>query len=181
MSHCFDFFNLEVSGLKFRVELVHDDDNDAPWDREDGHGPVRTVRASSYLEVEKRPGERVLHSDRRTYWLYDFSEAMKIAKRDGWGTSNATPDMNPGKVRELAVTEDMANLSAWLRSEWGYIGVVVTLLDVMGNNTEVSDSIYGIESSSREYIEDEAKRLAESLAEDYADKSEIVKVIKIRN
>lgn len=36
---------LTVNGRAFRVTIEPDDTNDAPWGREDGHGPVRHVTA----------------------------------------------------------------------------------------------------------------------------------------
>lgn len=183
MSDIVNFFKLTNNGLTFQADVQVDIDAEAPWDREDGHGPVRSVAYNRFSgnRTDKKPGERIIDVGNRTAWVYDFAEALKIAKRDNWGSAKATPDMTPAQVRELAVMEDMERMGSWLRSEWGYIGVVVTLLDVKGRKTEVFDALWGIESDSHDYITEEAQRMADTIAKDYADKNEIVKVIKIRN
>jgi hypothetical protein len=68
---------------KFTVKarVVHDEDADAPWDNCDGHGPVSKWRRKD----SKQPGERILHEDGGSCRFYDWQEAMKLAKKDGWG------------------------------------------------------------------------------------------------
>lgn len=57
---------------------------DAPWKEFDGHGPVRTATVSRLSgRTDKAPGERVLNPGGDL--LYDFAEACRIARRDGWG------------------------------------------------------------------------------------------------
>jgi hypothetical protein len=67
-------------GRTFKVEFPRDDDRGAPWLEEDGHGPVTGLERR-----EKAPGEMVLNDDRGAKRFYDFQEAVKIARRDGWG------------------------------------------------------------------------------------------------
>lgn len=74
-SECFTY-----EGQSFRVTVEHDADHDAPWDNEDGHGPV-----SEWTTRDKAPGELVLCEDGRSKRYYDFAEACRIARRDGWG------------------------------------------------------------------------------------------------
>ena len=62
------------------VAIVDDDQNNPPWENEDGHGPV-----SDWTRRDKRPGEIELNSDHGSKRYYDFQEACKIARRDGWG------------------------------------------------------------------------------------------------
>lgn len=71
------------NGNRFRVSFPFDDTQDAPWEREDGHGPVTEAprRANRYGYISKAPGQRFLGE----HWLYDFAEACRIARRDGWG------------------------------------------------------------------------------------------------
>ena len=40
----YDDDTIEHEGLRFRVTFPYDDDATAPWDREDGHGPVSECR-----------------------------------------------------------------------------------------------------------------------------------------
>ncbi|MBJ9659035.1 hypothetical protein [Burkholderia gladioli] len=69
---------------RFRVNVENDDDKGAPWDEEDGHGPV-----SDWTTRDKRPGEWVISSDHGSKRFYDVAEANRIAKREGWGLSEA--------------------------------------------------------------------------------------------
>ncbi len=64
----------------FSVTLEPDTDHGAPWDEEDGHGPV-----SDWTRRDKMPGEMVLAEDHGWRRFYDFAEACRIARRDGWG------------------------------------------------------------------------------------------------
>lgn len=70
----------EHNGNRFKVTFPPDWDRWAPWDEEDGHGPV-----SDWTTRAKRPGELILARDGCRYQYYDFAEACRIARRDGWG------------------------------------------------------------------------------------------------
>lgn len=159
---------ITINGLTFSVNTETDFDAGAPWDREDGHGPVREVRTDS-----KRPGERILHSGRHYDHAYDFAEAMRIAKRDGWGlapeamadlTANLGREPTAGEVTAAAVEFDYRRLRDWCHDRWGYVGVVVTLQDTDGDDTRESESLWGIESDAHDYLEEIAQELAETLA-----------------
>ncbi|VBG63485.1 hypothetical protein [Burkholderia pseudomallei] len=78
--------DLTIDGTtyRFRINVENDDGKGAPWDEEDGHGPV-----SDWTTRDKRPGEWVLSSDHGSKRFYDVAEANRIAKRDGWGLSDA--------------------------------------------------------------------------------------------
>lgn len=75
----------EYEGNRFAFALAVDDAQSMPWDNEDGHGPVREISCDCRGHSDKRPGEVVIGTNGRTVWLYDFAEACKIARRDGWG------------------------------------------------------------------------------------------------
>jgi hypothetical protein len=75
-----DAITVSMGGFDVTAKIEADEDSGAPWKRDDGHGPV-----SDWTGREKRPGERVLSEDRTSKRYYDFEEAVKIAKRDGWG------------------------------------------------------------------------------------------------
>lgn len=147
----------EHCGIKFVVHVKADDRNEAPWENEDGHGPVRVLCHA--LDGNKRPGERVLWQDGRTRWLYDWQAAIATAKQDGW---DAEPigQGTPGERAARAVQADFDRLRAWLRGDWWYVGVCVRRAD---DNTP--NALWGIESDSPEYHAEVARELADEIAE----------------
>lgn len=81
-----DSIECESGPFTIRATIEHDSDTGAPWSEHDGHGPV-----SEWTTRAKRPGELVLCTSRGRKRYYDFAEACRIARRDGWGWM-------PGKV-----------------------------------------------------------------------------------
>ena len=132
--------------MSFRIEWYYDMDADAPWDREDGHGPV-----SDWTSRDKRPGEMVLCSDRRMKRYYDFAEAVKIARRDGWDTK-PYGTRKPGERAHTAAMADYNYLRQYIAQDWHYCGIVVTLLDADGE-PDVNASLWGIEDGLPEMSE----------------------------
>lgn len=61
----------EHRGHTITLKWCFDYDCEAPWEHEDGHGPV-----SDWTTRDKAPGELVLNSDRRSYRYYDYAEAI---------------------------------------------------------------------------------------------------------
>ncbi len=167
---------IEHKGLTFRVAHEHDTDHGHPWDESDCHGPVREVKANFTGYMTKRPGERILTEHFNRYgWVYDIAGALRIAERDGWGLTDEclakltarlgrTPTAR--EVRAEAVELDYDNLRRYLNDQWCYVGVVVTLLDVEGNDTHLSESLWGIESDSGDYLDEVAQDLAAQIAHD---------------
>lgn len=141
---------------------IHDDAGDmgTPWDNEDGHGPV-----TDWVRREKRPDELVLNHCVRTGQkrFYNFKEACAIALRDGWGCKDLDGAETKRQKAAKAAMADFEYLRAWCNNEWSYVGVEVTLLDSEGNKTEVSDSMWGIESH-----DDQVNYHAQNLADDLA-------------
>ncbi|MFH7600603.1 hypothetical protein WDV06_36730, partial [Streptomyces racemochromogenes] len=131
---------IERDGYTFRVEHFHDSDAGAPWENEDGHGVI-----SDWTTRDKSPGELVLNSDRSSKRFYDFAETCRIALRDGWGSRDAEPGMSKRQIAALAAREDYERMRAWCNDEWSYIGVVVTLLDIDGNETDATDSLWCVD------------------------------------
>jgi hypothetical protein len=87
MFDALESFDFEHNGRKFRAEIFYDEHADSPWDFGDGHGPV-----SDFERRGKAPGELVLCGDGRgrlgtdaARRFYDFEEACRVARRDGWG------------------------------------------------------------------------------------------------
>lgn len=152
----FDSATATVDGFTLTARMVQDHDMGAPWDNEDGHGPV-----SDWTNRAKLPGERVLNEDRfgrRRY--YDVAEAIQIAKRDGWDAEPIGQGAK-GQRAARAVEADFRRLRGWCEGEWCYVGVV---LSVSRNGIILDDraaSLWGIESDCRDYLLDVANELAD--------------------
>ncbi len=148
----------------FAVEVERDDDMEAPWDNSDGHGPV-----SDWTSRDKRPGELVLSASRSMKRYYNFAEACRIALRDGWGhlaSKPATPE-TPRQKAARAARADFEYLREWCNDEWYYVGVIVTLLDEEGEKTEISESLWGLESEDEDNLRETARTLADEMAGGY--------------
>lgn len=72
---------IEINGFTATATIVPDDYNEAPWNNDDGHGPV-----SDWTRRDKEPGELVLCEERGSKRYYNYAEACRIALRAGWGT-----------------------------------------------------------------------------------------------
>lgn len=160
--HSFD--TRTVGRYELVAELERDDgDQDAPWDRECGHGPV-----SEWTTRAKQLGERVLVEDRRgAKRYYDFAEAVRIAKRDGW---NAPPlgEGTKGQRAAHAAEADFNRLRGWCNGDWEYVGIVVS---VYRDDEEIDThaaSLWGIESDCQDYLREIAGELFDEVAENYA-------------
>lgn len=146
-------------GYKAGIRIERDDDMGAPWEERDGHGPV-----SEWTTRDKLPGERVLCTDRAHKRYYDWAEAIKIAKREGW---DAEPyGGTKGQKAERAVAADFEHLRAWCNDEWYWVGYVVKVYDERGNEIG-EDSLWGIDDE--EYAVSEALESAKRIAEDHYD------------
>jgi hypothetical protein len=118
-----DSISCEVDGFTLTAKVYRDDCSDAPWERDDGHGPV-----SGWTRREKRPGERVLSSDHSAYRYYDFEDAVKTALADGWGVAGGRHKGERKRAYATRAAEhDFAVLKAWCDDEWWYVGVAVTV------------------------------------------------------
>jgi hypothetical protein len=146
----FDGDIFECGSRKFQFKTAFDDTSDAPWDREDGHGPV-----TNWVKREKRPHERLLNECRGGFKrYYDMQEAQRIALRDGW---DAAP-FGEGTRRQRAaraVEADFQRLYGWCHDRWGYIGIIVEEVD-----SGEGGSLWGIESDCRDYHVEVADELA---------------------
>lgn len=172
-----DSITCTVDGFDLTATIHHDEDSEAPWDREDGHGPVTDWMSKD----AKQAGYRVLNVDRGSARFYDFAEAVKIAKRDGWGAPaghfhvDATP--TSGQIAAAAAEHDFKVLKAWCNDEWAYCGIVVT---VSKNDVELAnESLWGVEynypNSDNSYLTEVANELAsEALAAALAKLAQLV-------
>ena len=160
MSDAYRTETRESGTMSFRIEWVYDHDCDPPWDREDGHGPV-----SDWEHRSKRPGEMILNSNRGSHRFYDFAEAVKLARKDGWNT--APYDWpSKGAQAHAAALADFDYLRRFCNDQWHYCGIVVTLLDADGKPDSVDASLWGIESEGDDYHEEVIEELiAECLSQ----------------
>lgn len=159
----------ELNGLTFRMEIIPDEGMGAPWKEHDGHGIVSEWRDKD----RKAPGERILSEDHGSCRFYDVAATIKLAKRDGWGlidedvaklAAKLGRDPKPGDIAAEAVERDFELVRGWANGEWDWVGVVVTLLDVDGNDAPESESLWGIESNGYAYHEEVARDLAAEIS-----------------
>jgi len=117
-----DMLRCDVEGFTITAAIHHDSDSGAPWKENDGHGPV-----SEWTSRGKSAGERVLISDRHCSRYYNFSEAVKIAKRDGWGVAGGKQEKETdAQYATRAAEHDFSVIKAWCNDEWSWCGIVVT-------------------------------------------------------
>lgn len=148
-----------AEGTHYRVRVSYDDFADEPWDYCDGHGPV-----SEWTARDKRAGELILATDGRSKRYYNFQEAIKIAKRDGWGCDGLTGKETPGEKAVKAVMADFKHLKAWCDNEWHYAVLHVVLLDSEGEIAGYDEYLGGVEFGyGMEYWKEEAANMAEEL------------------
>ena len=151
---------IEYRRSTFLVEIMDDSDHGTPWENEDGHGTV-----TDWTTRDKAPGELILNEDRGRKRFYDFAEACRTARADGW---NAKPYDVPGETPRQraakAARADFERLRDWCLDRWQYVGVVVTRLDRHGNPMRHErDSLWGIESDAGDYLETVAAELAANI------------------
>lgn len=140
-----DIYNTETRealGHTWTIEWIADHDSAAPWESEDGHGPV-----SDWTGRDKRPGELILHADRGSRRYYDFQAAVKQARAEGW---NVAPYEWPTKGVQAnnAAWTDFERLRDWCNDGWHYCGITVKL-----DGTDFEASLWGIESEADEHHE----------------------------
>lgn len=153
-------------GHNFRVEILSDDDSTPPWEREDGHGPVSNWKRHAFgmgSKPPKAPGEMILVWDRGAYLTYDFQEAVKIARKDGWNAEPYSATETAGQRAHKAAMADFDRLRRWCADQWNYVGVVVHLVDDEGDDMGETDSLWGIESDASEYLDEAARECASEI------------------
>lgn len=152
-----DDISVKVGKLTVTATIVHDEDMGEPWKEHDGHGPV-----SDWENRDKRPGERVLHEDHGSKRFYDYAEAIKIAKRDGW---DAPPygEGTAGQRAARAVEADFQRMRAWCNGEWYWVGVRLSVSKNGVTLDEHAASLWGIEGDSNEFGNDYLTEVANEL------------------
>lgn len=170
----------EAHGFTFTATIHDDDDATPPWDREDGHEPV-----SDWTSRSKLPGELVLNDDRTSKRYYDYAEACRIARRDGWGMKGGKREGETARAYAArAAWHDYSVLRAWCRDEWSYCGIDIRVerggVELVG---EYESALWGVErnypDSDNAYLldianeqADEAMRLAQGHVASLADELE---------
>lgn len=138
-------------GLSAQVEHIYDDDG-VPWEDHERE-LVRSDRSRT-----KRAGEVVIHYDQGTYWFYNLKQATAVAKAENWGWSQPGPEivpMTPGQARANAVQSHLKYFQGFLKQEWWYIGVRVTLWE--DGEQVAEDSVWHVESNAVGQREERAK------------------------
>ena len=126
------------AGYTATVLVEYDEDSGPPWDDCDGHGPV-----TDWVTRDKRPGELVLCCGRGGKRYYDYSGALKVARKDGWDAAPYSNTETKGQRAHKAVMADYEHLRAWCNEEWRYVGVTVRLYH---NGQKVDDdTLWGLE------------------------------------
>jgi hypothetical protein len=155
-----DTITCVVDGMTCTASVYLDDVNEAPWERDCGHGSV-----SDWTTRDKRPGELVLCEDRRSRRYYDFQEAVKTARHDGWGIKDGRKEGESLKAYAArAAMQDFKVLKAWCDDEWHYYGVAVTVeradVELVG---QYDHALWGIEGnypgSDNSYLQEVANEL----------------------
>jgi hypothetical protein len=137
-----DSITCKVDGYTVTARVERDDDCGTPWENSDGRGPVSDWRRKD----TKKPGERVLVEDRGSCRFYDWQEAIKIAKRDGWDAEPYNTGTK-GEQAERAVQREFEVLQAWCKDEWWYVSVT---LSVSYGDIDLEDyaaSLCGVEAN----------------------------------
>ena len=156
MSRLYDGSIITVDGMNFKVSLTHDCDMGHPWEECDGHGPV-----SDWERRNKAAGEMILCTDRGSKRFYDFQEAVKIARRDRWGTTGEF--RTAGEQAHAAAMADFEYLRRWCADQWEYVILGVSLLDEDDDEMGETEYLGGVEydpSSDTSYVLQEAESLA---------------------
>lgn len=152
----------EHHGREFKVEIVDDPDHGPPWENDCGRGIV-----SEWTTREKQPWEKVLARDHGSYRYFDVQATMAKAKEDGWMlnerdlaklTARLKRKPTKGEIRAATVEREFDFLYGWCNDQWNYVGVSVT--DVESGE---GDSLWGVESNDREYLEVVRDELASGL------------------
>ncbi len=144
------------------ARIHHDTDHGAPWDEEDGHGPVSDWRCAD----SKQAGELVLHTNHSKARFYDYAEACRIALRDGWDAApyNEYKSETPRQQAAKAALADYNRLRQWCGDQWSYVGVMV---ECSQDDIQLGEaSLWGIESDCDDYLAEVANELCDEALEE---------------
>lgn len=165
----FNTETIEHCGVTVRIEYFYDDEcRSAPWAEYDGNVNIKAPRNNDYLRygTVKKPSEIIFHAGRgHDVYLYDIREAHKKARLEGWCIGcDWAQGLTKKQIAARAVAENVEMWRGWLNDAWFYAGVVCTVLNAEGEETEETDSCWGVETLN-DYHETAGREMAEALAE----------------
>lgn len=155
-------------GFDFTMEIVDDNDHEPPWD--DGDGDGRGIVSDWRSFESKRPGEVLLHRDRRSCRFYNWEATIAKAALEDWGLCDADEAALAKKLKRKptrkqiiaeSVRRDFEHMRGWCNDEWRYVGVVVTVNFETDGGAE--SSLWGIENSDSAFITETRNELAHDL------------------
>jgi len=147
-------------GFTWKVSTHVDESMGAPWNESDGHGIV-----SEWERRAKRPGEVIIAKDHGACIFYNVQSTQALAVRDGWSVAGAS-GMSRRAAAAAAVREDVRRMRAWCADEWCYVGIIVERIRESGREVcTVTESLWGIESDSGDYLAEVAEELMLQCAE----------------
>lgn len=159
MDQPFNTETIEHCGVVVKIGYFYDHDMGRPWGERDGNVNIYELRG------DKKPSEIILKTNGSTTWAYDIQEAIALAKRESWGIDpRGTQNLTKKQRLLLAVEHNVEMWRGLLNDDWFYAGVVCTVLDSEGGETDISDSCWGFETLN-DYHETAGREMAESLAE----------------
>lgn len=152
-------------GYTVRVEYFSDNHSRAlPWEEFDGHGIIRHAY-SAWGRPDKKPGEKIIHSDRGDWWLYDVQASTEKARREKWGlAAEEVAKMaaklgrapTQGEITAAAVARDADYCAGWLDGRYSWVCISAYVLGREGEEVE-SDHLGGVEwdnHGGNEYAEE---------------------------
>ena len=155
-------------GHTFKLEVEYDTDMRAPWEECDGYGEV-----SDWTTRDKKPGERVLSSDRYSKRYYDVQASIEKATREGWGLGEEDRQKLAQKLgrqptqKEIvaqSVEQDFECLRRWCANEWYWAVLHVWMADHPEHETYLG----GVEYDPWEdYHEECAREMASEVLYEY--------------
>ena len=173
MSKAFRTETIEHAGRTVRIEYFYDDTyRPQPWADYDGNVNIESVPYSRYGRYEKKPSEIIFYAGRgHAPYKYDIREAHKKARAESWCTGcDWAKGLTRKQIAARAVTENVEFWRGYLKEDWFYAGVVCTVLGAEGEETENTDSCWGLETFN-DYHETEGRERAIALAESVSKKN----------
>lgn len=164
-------------GVTFTCQLQRDEDHGPPWEDDDGRGIVTAWIDRLDRDAADAAQLRILSSDHGRARYFDQLATLQKATRDQWGlgpeamqellaefTQYTEATIPREIVIDRAVQLEYQFLRDWCEDRWEYVGVIVTLDGAHG----IERSLWGIESSEQDYLNETARELAEEILRDRA-------------
>lgn len=167
MSEAFDTETIEHNGVTVRIDYFYDDTySSQQWAECDGNINIYSKGYSRmYGNTEKRPSEIILQTNGDTIWAYDIQEAHKKALSESWCAGcDWAKGLTKKQIAARAVAENVEMWRGWLNDDWHYAGVVCTVLDSEGEETDIADSCWRFETLNN-YHETAGREMAAALAD----------------